>query len=240
MALKTKISDYLTIAYKLFRYNLKIIFANRFLYFLLAAFIFFIVVTIIQLFSDSAPEIGDVYFILMFPGLLLIFYPTSFGIQNDSDACMLEIIFGIPNYRYKVWLVRLLMIFIIEFFVLILFCVLSNFAITQIPVLEMTCQLMYPITFIGMLAFMFSTVVRTGNGTSVIIVVIGLAFWIATDFLEESKWNLFLNPFEVPSGMNETIFADVLYNNRVYMLVGIILLMLTGLFNLQKRERFVA
>lgn len=44
------------------------------------------------------------YSMLLVPSILLIFYPTCFGIQNDQDAKTLEIIFGIPNYRYKIWL----------------------------------------------------------------------------------------------------------------------------------------
>ena len=41
--------------------------------------------------------------ILMFPSMLLIFYPAVFGIQNDEDSRILEILFGIPDYKYKVW-----------------------------------------------------------------------------------------------------------------------------------------
>ena len=64
---------------------------------------------------------GLIYNILMFPCLLLIFYPAVFGIQNDEDSRILEILFGIPDYRYKVWGVRLLMIYVVIFAILIVF-----------------------------------------------------------------------------------------------------------------------
>ena len=86
------------------RYNLRIIFANKFIWFLIAAlavFLFFAVQTVIN--RGSMGE-DTIYSLLIFPGILLIFYPTVFGIQNDDDSRMLEILFGIPNYRYKVWL----------------------------------------------------------------------------------------------------------------------------------------
>jgi len=89
----------LDIAVKLVRYNLKIVFANKFIYFLIAAVAFFLFVALVSVFSNSNITEDSIYDILFFPGILLIFYPTTFGIQNDKDARMLEIIFGIPNYR---------------------------------------------------------------------------------------------------------------------------------------------
>ena len=103
--------------WRMLRYNLKIIFANKFIWFLTAAVGFFVMVTLITLFSGNMVTSGTIYNLLLYPGLLLIFYPTVFGIQNDEDNRILEILFGIPDYRYKVWLVRLIMIFILVFVV---------------------------------------------------------------------------------------------------------------------------
>ena len=71
----------------------------------------------IRSYYDDTISDGTVYELLIFPGILLIFYPSVFGIQNDDDSRMLEILFGIPNYRYKVWLVRLVMIYALVFIV---------------------------------------------------------------------------------------------------------------------------
>lgn len=227
------------IGVKLIRYNLKIIFGNRFAFFLIAAVAFFLLVVTINLFSDSNPSEASVYYLLIFPGLLLVFYPTTFGIQNDADARMIEILFGIPNYRYKVWLVRMVLIYVVVSVILVGLSLLSAFALVSIPVFEMVYQLMFPIFFLGSLAFMFSTLIRNGYGTAVMMVVIGLAFWISSGILENSKWNIFLNPFQIPSDMNEVIWASVTLNNRLYMAVGTVLTLLYGLLNLQKREKFM-
>jgi len=229
----------LDVAAKLVRYNLKIVFANKFIYFLLAAVAFFIFVAIVSVFSNSNITEGSIYDILFFPGILLIFYPTTFGIQNDKDARMLEIIFGIPNYRYKVWLVRFVLIFLIVFFILLLLGYLSSFALVQIRVFETALQLMFPIFFLGSLSFMFSTLVRNGNGTAVTMIIIGMALWILSDIIPQSEWNIFLNPFDIPSDMNETIWEEISVNNRLYLLTGTILSILYGLYNLQEREKFL-
>ncbi len=62
----SKIMSFLVVARKLVRYNLKIIFANKFIYFLLAAVTFFIGVTLITLFSNDIPAESTVYGLLLF------------------------------------------------------------------------------------------------------------------------------------------------------------------------------
>jgi hypothetical protein len=224
----------------LVRYNLKIIFANKFKYFLIAAVAFFLLIAIPSLF-DTEEDVSqkDVFGILMFPGLLLVFYPAAFGIQNDMDTRMIETLFGIPDYRYKVWLVRLLLIYAVVFLLLLALALLSGFALVEIRVFRMVFHLMFPVFFLGSLAFMLSTVVRSGNATAVIMVVLGLGFWIGVGFLEHSRWNIFLNPFNIPQEMGEVVWAEIVLHSRITLVVETALCILLGLFNLQKRERFV-
>ncbi|MCY1722449.1 hypothetical protein OU798_19020 [Prolixibacteraceae bacterium Z1-6] len=222
------------------RYNLKIIFANRFIWFLIAAlavFLFFAIQVVVD--RQTLTE-GTVYGLLIFPGILLIFYPSAFGIQNDDDSSMLEILFGIPNYRYKVWLVRLVMIYVLIFLIIMLFAALGSILLYKVDILEMAYQLMYPIVFLGSMAFMFSTLIKNGNGTAVAMVLIGVALLILReDLLEHTQWDIFLNPFEIPNNLNEVIWQGTIQKNRIFLGIGMIVFILYGLFNLQKRERFV-
>lgn len=223
------------------RQNLKIIFANKFIYFFLAAVGLFLLIASISLFdADSFPDESSVYYILLMPGLLLIFYPTAFGIQNDLDTRMMEMLVGIPNYRYKIWLVRLLIIYIIVYFLILFLSILSVLTLAEIPIFAMALQLMYPIFFFGMVTFMLSTFIRNGNGTAALMVIIGLIFWISSGILRNSKWNIFLNPFRMPDELNEVIWQDMIFYNRLYLVVGSILAILGALFRLQNREKLVS
>jgi hypothetical protein len=224
---------------RMVRYNLKIIFANRFIWFLIAAFGFFLFFAIQTVLDRQSIGEGTIYNLLIFPGILLIFYPSAFGIQNDDDARMLEILFGIPNYRYKVWLVRLIMIYVLIFIIIVLFAAAASVLLYNVKILEMGYQLMYPIVFMGSLAFMFSTVIKNGNGTAVAMVLIGVALIILQDAIERTQWNVFLNPFEIPNNFNEIIWQGIITKNRIFLGVGIVVFILYGLFNLQKREKFV-
>jgi hypothetical protein len=221
------------------RYNLKIIFAGRFLWFLLAAFGFFLFFAIQTVWNREALSEGTVYNLLIFPGILLIFYPSVFGIQNDDDARMLEILFGISNYRYKVWLVRLLLIYVLIFIIIILFAQAASVLLYKVHVVEMAYQLMYPIIFMGSLAFMFSTIIKNGNGTAVTMVLIGIALIILQDAIARTQWNVFLNPYNIPNNFNEFIWQSLITKNRLFLATGTIIFILYGLFNLQKREKFV-
>ncbi|NLB26246.1 MAG: hypothetical protein GX820_06070 [Bacteroidales bacterium] len=236
---KNNIKNSLFNKWKMIRYNMKIIFSGRFIWFLLAAFAFFLVFAIQMVWNNVIFNESTVYSLLIFPGILLIFYPTVFGIQSDDDSRMLEILFGIPNYRYKVWLVRLLLIYILVFLIIILFAYVASFLLYRVDVLEMAYQLLYPVIFMGSLSFMFSTVIKSGNGTAVIMILIGVALLLVQDSLARTQWNVFLNPFQLPGNFNEIIWQGIVTKNRIFLGVGSIVSILYGLYNLQKREKFV-
>lgn len=222
------------------KYNLRIVFANKFVYFVIAAMAFFLMVITINLFSGSSNiTIDDVYALLILPGLLIIFYPVVFNIQNDKDARMLEIIFGVPNYRYKVYLFRfVLSIFTMAAFLLFM-SAFTVFAIIRIPIFEMVYQLMFPLLFLAGLAFLMATLIRNASGAAVVMVLFGLFFWILYEPLQFSKWNVFINPFDVPTNMSYAVFKNIIYQNRLMMIIGTVITLLWALLNLQKREKFV-
>jgi len=239
MSRRKNIKNQLIIGTRMIRYNLKIIFANRFIWFLISAFAFFAFFTIQSVLDGDNIVDGSIYNLLIFPGILLIFYPSAFGIQNDDDSRMLEILFGIPNYRYKVWLVRLIMIYVLIFIIINLFAAVASVLLFKVNILEMSYQLMYPIVFMGSMAFMFSTLIKNGNGTAVVMVLIGVALIILSEAVERTQWNVFLNPFEIPDNMNQVIWQGVISKNRIFLGVAMLVFILYGLFNLQKREKFV-
>lgn len=231
--------SYLLLLYKLITYNVKVIFGNKFVYFVVAAFLFFAFIITITIFDDPQFNEAVIYGFLVFPGLLLIFYPMAYGIQNDDDAKMLETIFGIPNYRYKVWLVRFVLTIGIAAVILFVLGNLANLTLYRFNILPMIGQVLFPITFLSSVAFMLSTLIKNGNGTAIVLVIVSFIFLIFAEPLEYSAYNIFLNPFEEPRDMSEFIWLTIIYKNRVYLTMLSILCLLAGMFNLQFREKFV-
>lgn len=226
---------------KVVKYNLKIIFAGKFIWFLLAAFVFFAYFSFQIAWNRQVINEGVIYNLLMFPCVLLVFYPAVFGIQNDEDSRILEILFGIPDYKYKVWGVRLLMIYVAIFFILMVFSYLATWLLYPVNPFEMAIQLMFPLVFFGNLAFMLSTITRSGNGTAVLTIILGILLLITSemDMIERSFWNILLNPFKVPDNFLPVIWEGLIVKNRIFLLIGGTVWMMIGLLNLQKRERFV-
>lgn len=224
---------------KMILYNLRIIFANKFIWFLAGSIIFYLGLSVIHVFSNDVSRMRDLYGIFIFSGILLVFYPSVFGVQNDQDARTIEILFGIPNYRYKVWLVRIFLIFAIAYLIMFTFTLFSSLLIVRFNIINMSTQVMIPVIFLGMMAFMLSTLVRNGNGTAVIMIIFGVFFLILQEPLYRSQWNVFLNPFNIPSRVNETTWAIIVMKNRIILVTATILFLLAALYNLQKREKFM-
>jgi hypothetical protein len=238
--MKTKnIYNISNLIYKMIVYNLRIIFANRFIWFLAGSVVFYIGLSVIYVFDQDVSNMRDLYGVFLFSGLLLVFYPSAFGIQNDQDARTIEILFGIPNYRYKVWLVRIVLIFVIAFLIMLVFTFLSSVLIVKFRFVNMTAQVMVPVLFLGIMAFMLSTVVRNGNGTAVIMIIFGMFFLMLSEPLRKSQWNVFLNPYDLPWDVNETTWAIIAFKNRLILIIGSVIFLLVALLNLQKREKFM-
>lgn len=231
--------SYLLLLYKLMIYNIKVIFGNKFVYFVVAAFLFFAFIILLTILDDPDFDEAVIYGFLVFPGLLLIFYPMAYGIQNDDDSKMLETIFGIPNYRYKVWLVRFVLTIGVAAVILIILASLANLTLYRFSILPMLGQVLFPITFLSSLGFALSTLIRNGNGTAIVIVIISFIFFTFAEQLEYSAYNVFLNPFSEPRQMSEFIWLTIIYKNRLYLMILSMLCLLYGMFNLQFREKFV-
>src|SRR5688572_19270478 len=232
--------SYLLLLFRLVTYNVKVIFGNKFVYFVVAAFLFFASIISITILEDDADfDEAVIYGFLVFPGLLLIFYPMAYGIQNDDDAKMLETIFGIPNYRYKVWLVRFVLTIGVAAVILLVLGNLANLTLYRFNILAMIGQVLFPITFLSSVAFMLSTLIKNGNGTAIVLVIVSFIFFIFAEPLEYSVYNIFLNPFEEPRDMSEFIWLTIIYKNRMYLIILSLLCLLYGMFNLQFREKFV-
>lgn len=234
-----KIRNTWTLFRKMVKYNMKVIFGNRFIWFVLAAIAFYFFIAITNIYDNNQIDEAFIFDLQIMPGLLLIFYPMTFGIQNDLDAGILEILFGIPDYRYKVWLVRLLLVFVLVFLMMIGLTVMSYFLLVPVSIFDLTWNVMFPIYFLGSLAFLLSTVIKNGNGTAVVMIIIGVILLIFSEALQQTMWNIFLNPFDIPRRLNEMVWQEITLKNRIFLAVGSLVFVLYGLFNLQKREKFI-
>ncbi|MFH1570312.1 MAG: hypothetical protein ABIL09_20130 [Gemmatimonadota bacterium] len=223
------------------RYNASLVFAGKFVYFLLLALLVFVAVVVVRTAQEAVPpNAAAIYYYLLVPGMLLVFYPAAYGLQSDVDARMLETLFGIPDYRYRVYLARQVVQLLVIAALLAALALLCQVALADFPVGGMVFHLMFPVLFAGSLGFMLSTLIRSGNGTAAVLVVLAQVAWIlSAGVLEGSSWNVFHNPFEPAESYAAAMQQATTFHNRAYLLGGAALAILFGLLRLQRRERFM-
>jgi hypothetical protein len=224
---------------KMVKYNLKIIFGNKFIYFLLSAVAITFFIIGVNLFNGQEVNEAGVFRTLLLTGVLLLFYPSAFGIQSDKDGRTLEIIFGIPDYRYRVWLMRLLLIYAITFLLTLLISMLLKYAFVSFNIFSMTVSVFFPLVFLGLLTFFLSTVLKSGNATAAVIIIMGVILLVLSDELDESYWNIFFNPYGQPSDVSEMVWQSLTSKNRIFLGIGSVVFLLGGMMNLQKREKLL-
>lgn len=226
---------------RLSAYNMRIIFSGKFIWFLLVGLALFFFLMFTAASRGSTLSHGMVYSQLIIPGLLLVFYPACFGIQNDAGHRILELLFGIPNYMYKVWLFRLVMIYVEVYLILVAYAFLARILLYPVQPFSMAAQLMIPVMLFGNLAFLYSTLIRNGNAAAVLsILTVILALILASLPLVKNKvWDVTINPYEEPENINAAIWSLILLKNRLLMVVSGIVFLMSGLLGLQNRGKFL-
>jgi hypothetical protein len=223
-----------------FRYNAANVFSGRAVYFMILASAVFLAVVVLNLVGREAAFTSQkIYDLLLIPGILLVFYPAVFAIQNDKDAGMIETLFGIPDYRYKVWLTRYFTLYLMVAALLFVLAIFCRLGLADFPLAKMVLQLMVPVIFLGSLAFFAASQTGSGLGTAVIMVVIILFFWLFRGFLEDTGWYLFHNPFAAVDQIRTAILLKTTIANRLYFISGSLFLTMLALLRLQKREKFI-
>ena len=133
---------------------------------------------------------------------------------------MVETLFGIPDYRYKVWLARLVTLYVIVAGLMLVLVLLCRLTLADFPVGRMVFQVMMPLMFLGCLAFFLSAQTTSGNVTAVIMVIVLLFFWVLGEEIQNSSWFLFHNPFRSVEALMSTLWAETTFYNRLYLIMG--------------------
>jgi hypothetical protein len=225
---------------KFIHYNVVNVFSGRAGYFMLLAGAVFLLILVLNLLGGGGTITAQkIYEFLLVPGVLLVFYPAVFAIQSDRDSGMIEVLFGIPDYRYKIWLVRSISLYLVTAALLFVLAAFCRVGLADFPLGTMVFQAMIPVIFVGSLAFF--TASQTGNGvaTAVILIVVVLAFWLFRGQLAGGAWYLFYNPFVEGDQVQSIIMAKTTFANRLYLVSGSLFLTMMALLRLQKREKFI-
>lgn len=221
------------------KYNFKILFGGKYVVFVVIALMLFAGLLFNAAYNGSALSEEVVFTCLIIPSMLLLFYPATYGIQKDEETKILEIFFCIPNYMYKVWLLRLISVFVACYLDVLLFSYLAHLLLCPVDIFLMTYSVMFVVLLFGSLAFFLSTVIKSGNGVAVVLIgIFGLLIGIGATY-DTTMWNILLNPFREIDEIHPEIWESTIENSRLLLSISSVGLILLSLNNLRKREKLL-
>lgn len=222
------------------KYNFKILFGGKYFLFMVLSFVYFCYLLFHAAYSGTALDEEVVAANMIMPSLLLVFYSATYGIQKDEETKILEIFFCIPNYMYKVWLLRLLFIFTACYVNVVIFSYMAHLLLCPVEVFAMANNTIFVVVLFGSLAFWLSTVIKSGNGVAVVLLVLwGLLIYVGKQFYVNTIWDISLNPYSEPSNIHSEIWQTTITNRKMLLAAVSCVLILMSLGNLRRREQLL-
>ena len=71
------------------------------------------------------------------------------------------------------------------------------------------------------------------------MVIFGFFLTIFSEIVEETLWDILLNPFADPRQYTQLAYEQIVWKNRVFLSVGTLVFTLGALLNLQNWEKYI-
>ncbi len=219
----------------------RILFSGKFIYFIGFAILYEVFLISIMNFTDAGAMPVEVAFYMMnlVPMLILSVYLAMMLVSYEKENNTIETMFSVPGSPYKVWLYKLLVMYVLMFFIQIILVLTIFFFVADFHFPDMLIHAYVPIILISNLTFYFSTKFRSGYAAGLITLVICFIIFMIAEPLYESVWFLYLSPYAKPDALNIELWnTRLLYNKLGVTFIGVLFLYL-GLKRLLVREPFI-
>ncbi|MFQ5742479.1 MAG: hypothetical protein ACE5HV_02695 [Acidobacteriota bacterium] len=174
------------------------------------------------------------------PGAILAIYLTMDLLAKERDHNTLETLFSTASSHYLIWAVRLVSVYVVLAVTLLIMSTVSYFLFAELPVLWGGLNAFLPAFLVANLTFFFSVYCRSANTAG----MLGLGFLIlvllSADALRETSYFLFLKPFDLPVGIEDSLWAERVLINRLTVFGAGVLLIFLALRRMEKRERLLS
>lgn len=232
----------LSVAWEIFRLQARIIFSHKFVWFMAGILAYFVVAYIInynQSVIDRMPMEDALPWLLEFPLSALAVYLSMQVITSEKDNRTLEVMFTTAGSRYKVWLLRLGTLNVILLILAFVLSALAFFTFTDIPIVGMALHAFVPTFFVSSMTLYFAVRFRSGFAAGMVAAGLLVLMLMFTDFLHETRYFLFLNPYRVPRRLDPATWNLWMWQNRLGLLVLAGLLLFAALRGMEVRERLL-
>ncbi len=236
------IKEQFSIGFRILRLQAQILFFNRFYWFIAAIFGYFVIAYIINYKSDMINRLSqnDVLLALfMIPFAVLAILLNMQIISREKDNRTLEVMFTTSGSRYKVWILRVTTLNLILLSISIFFSTFVFFTFTEIEIIATGFHAFVPTFFIGSMTLYFAVKFRSGFAAGMLVGGFIMLHFMFTEVLEDTKYSLFFNPYDIPRRLDPETWSLWMWQNRITVLLLGCFLQFLALRGLENREKML-
>lgn len=235
-------SEQAVVIWEMLRLQARVLFSNRFAWFMAGILAFYVVVYIINFNQPVVQRMTReaVFSLLLeFPLSLLAVYLNMQLLTAEKENRTLEVMFTTAGGRYKVWLQRLGTLYAILLALCFLLSSLAFFTIADLPIVGMALNAFVPVFFVGNMTLYFAVRFRSGLAAGMVSAGILLILLMFSELLNETRYFLFFNPYNVPRSLDPETWELWMWQNRAAVLFFGGLLLFLALRGMEIRERLL-
>jgi len=223
--------------------SLRIVFHRKLLFGVLGVLGYYAILYAVMTFNPSDGfSVEDALNILVqLPMCALAVYLSMDLVASERDRDTLETLFSTASSHYAIWSVRLGALHGILLLSSLAMSTLSYFLFAEFPFVLGGLNAAVPAFLVANLAFYFAVCVRSSNAAGMLALgCLLLCMMVSDDLADGSVYNLFLNPFNIPAGIDLTVWDDRILLNRATVLAAGGLLLFLALRRMERRERLLS
>ena len=180
------------------------------------------------------------YVLVEIPGAVLAIYLTMDLVAGERDRRTLETLFSSSTSHYGIWTLRMVAVYLVLAATLLVMSLAAYFLFAEFPFVLGGLNAFAPAFLIVNLTFFFSVFCRSSNTAGMLSLAVIVGVLLSAEQLQETYYFLFLNPFNLPMGVDEAVWAEMVLLNRTALVLGGGLLLFLGLRRMAQRERLLS
>jgi len=179
------------------------------------------------------------YVLVDIPGAVLAIYLTMDLVAGERDRNTLEVLFSTSATHYYIWLLRMLGLYAVLAVSLMCMSTLAYFTFAEFPFLGGGANALLPAFLVSNLTFYFSVSCRSSNAAGMLALGALILVLLTSQTLSGTPYFLFLDPYDVPMGVDSTLWEDRVVMNRLGVFAVGSLLLFLALRRMERRERLL-
>ena len=220
----------------------RIVFHRKLLFMAVGVAVYYGILYALAVFRpDEGFTVGRALYILVeIPGAVLAIYLTMDLVAGERDRRTLETLFSTSMSHYGIWATRMVAVYAVLLATLLAMSATAYVLFAEFPFVLGGLNAFAPAFLLVNLTFFFSVLCKSSNTAGMLSLGAIIGVLLSAEQLRETYYFPFLNPFELPLGIDAAVWTEMVLINRLGLLAGGGLLLFLGLRRMAQRERLLS